>query len=80
MADMSYKKPVDVPGEVAAKRPARSQDPGRTVLAGLLGGIATAVAYAVYQRLPDEQRDRLHGHVRSLIEARLNEFRDGLNL
>jgi predicted ATPase len=34
----------------------------------------------VYQRLPDEQRDRLHRQVRSLLESRLNEIRQNLNI
>ena len=56
------------------------QDPGKTVLIGLLGGVASAVAFTIYQRLPDEQRDRVHEYLRSTIAQRLNEFRDGLNL
>lgn len=58
----------------------RNVDSGRTIVAGILGGIASAVGYAVYQRLPDDQRDRLHEQVRSLIASRLNEFRSTFNI
>jgi hypothetical protein len=55
-------------------------DAGRTVLVGVLGGIISAAGYLVYQRLPDEQRDRLHRQVRGLLETRLNEIRQNLNI
>ncbi len=55
-------------------------DAGRTVLVGVLGGIISAAGYLVYQRLPDEQRDRLHRQVRGLLESRLNEIRQNLNI
>jgi hypothetical protein len=59
--------------------PANS-DAGRTVLVGLLGGIISAAGYVVYQRLPDEQKDRLHRQVRGLVESRINELRSNFNL
>ncbi len=55
-------------------------DAGRTVLVGVLGGIISAAGYLVYQRLPDEQRDRLHRQVRTLLESRINELRQNFNL
>ena len=55
-------------------------DAGRTVLVGVLGGIISAAGYLVYQRLPDEQRDRLHRQVRGLLESRLNEIRQNFNI
>jgi hypothetical protein len=60
--------------------PAQQGDAGRTVLVGVLGGIISAAGYLVYQRLPDEQRDRLHRQVRGLLETRLNEIRQNLNI
>ncbi len=57
-----------------------STDPGRTVLVGVLGGIISAAGYLVYQRLPDEQKDRLHKQVRGLLESRINELRNNFNL
>ncbi len=55
-------------------------DAGRTVLVGVLGGIISAAGYLVYQRLPDEQRDRLHRQVRGILESRLNEIRQNFNI
>lgn len=59
--------------------PAQS-DAGRTVLVGVLGGIISAAGYLVYQRLPDDQRDRLHRQVRGVLESRLNEIRQNFNI
>ena len=53
---------------------------GRTVLVGVLGGIISAAGYLVYQRLPDEQKDRLHRQVRGVLESRINELRSNFNL
>jgi hypothetical protein len=64
-------KPNSAPGQ---------GDPGRTVLVGVLGGIISAAGYLVYQRLPDDQRDRLHRQVRGLLESRLNEIRQNFNI
>jgi hypothetical protein len=55
-------------------------DAGRTVMVGILGGIISAAGYLVYQRLPDEQKDRLHRQVRGLLESRINEIRQNFNL
>ncbi len=59
---------------------AANTDAGRTVLVGVLGGIISAAGYLVYQRLPDEQKDRLHRQVRGLVESRINELRNNFNL
>jgi hypothetical protein len=64
-------KPGDTTGE---------PDAGRAVLVGVLGGIISAAGYLVYQRLPDEQRDRLHKQVRGLLESRINEIRQNFNI
>jgi len=55
-------------------------DAGRAVLVGLLGGIVSAAGYLVYQRLPDDQKERLHTQVRGIIETRLNEIRQNFNI
>jgi hypothetical protein len=57
-----------------------STDAGRTVLVGVLGGILSAAGYLVYQRLPEDQKDRLHRQVRGLLESRINEIRQNFNL
>jgi hypothetical protein len=59
---------------------AANTDAGRTVLVGVLGGIISAAGYLVYQRLPDEQKDRLHRQVRGVLETRINELRSNFNL
>ncbi|MFN2460161.1 MAG: hypothetical protein ABR591_05690 [Candidatus Velthaea sp.] len=55
-------------------------DAGRTVLVGVLGGILSAAGYIVYQRLPDDQRDRLHRQVRGVLESRINDIRQNFNI
>jgi len=57
-----------------------SREASRTLLAGVLGGIASAAGYLIYTRLPDEHRDRLHQQVRGLLETRVNELRSRFNL
>ena len=59
---------------------AANSDAGRTVLVGVLGGIISAAGYLVYQRLPDDQKDRLHRQVRGILESRINELRSNFNL
>ena len=59
---------------------AATPDAGRTVLVGVLGGIISAAGYLVYQRLPDEQRERLHRQVRGVLESRISELRQNFNL
>ena len=59
---------------------AANTDAGRTVLVGVLGGIISAAGYLVYQKLPDEQKERLHRQVRGVLESRINELRSNFNL
>ncbi len=53
---------------------------GRAVLAGLFGGVASAVGYIVYARLPEDQKAKLQAQVRSLVESRINELRSRFNV
>lgn len=75
---------TDINNSLQQPKPANSSgqenDAGRTVLVGVLGGIISAAGYLVYQRLPDEQRDRLHRQVRGILESRLNEIRQNFNI
>lgn len=57
-----------------------SGEAGKTLLAGVVGGIATAVGYIVYSRLPDQQKERLQQQARSLIESRINDLRGRFNI
>ena len=58
----------------ATRRPKARAKPGRAILVGLLGGVASAVGYMIYSRLPDDQKDRLHTTVRGAVESRINEI------
>lgn len=75
---------TDINNSLQQSKPANAagqqSDAGRTVLVGVLGGIISAAGYLVYQRLPDDQRDRLHRQVRGLLESRLNEIRQNFNI
>jgi hypothetical protein len=53
---------------------------GRVVLVGVLGGLLSAAAYIIYRRLPDEQRDRINGQVRNIVQQRITELRQNLNI
>ena len=53
---------------------------GKTVLIGLLGGLLSAAGYLIYQRLPDEQKERLHSQVRAQVQQRINELRQNFNI
>jgi hypothetical protein len=66
------------PGPVCTRR--SSNDAGRTLLAGVVGGIVSAAGYLVYSRLPDDQKERLHAQVRQLVETRVNELRGRFNI
>lgn len=85
MSDDTY-KPISGDGYATPDKdpyaPAESPggDAGRTLLAGVVGGILSAAGYLVYSRLPDEQKDRLHAQARQLIESRVNELRGRFNI
>lgn len=53
---------------------------GRTLLVGLLGGLVSAAGYMVYRRLPDEQKERLHAQVRTVVAQRITELRQNFNI
>ena len=53
---------------------------GKTVLIGVLGGLVSAAGYMVYRRLPDEQKERLHAQVRTLVSERVSEIRKNFNI
>jgi hypothetical protein len=57
-----------------------ANETGRTLLVGLLGGVLSAAGYLVYSRLPDDQKDKLHAQVRTLVESRVNELRGRFNI
>jgi hypothetical protein len=57
-----------------------SGEAGRTLLVGIVGGLVSAAGYLIYQRLPDEQKERINRQVRTMIESRLAELRQNLNI
>jgi hypothetical protein len=67
-------------GTTGGSADANNTEAGRTVLVGVLGGIISAAGYLVYQRLPDDQKERLHRQVRGVLESRINELRSNFNL
>jgi hypothetical protein len=56
------------------------KEASRTLLAGVVGGVVSAAGYLIYSRLPEDQKDRLHQQVRTLVESRLNELRGRFNI
>lgn len=57
-----------------------TNEAGRAVVAGVLGGVASAVGYIVYARLPEDQKSKLQAQVRGLVESRINELRSRFNV
>jgi hypothetical protein len=56
------------------------KEASRTLLAGVVGGVVSAAGYLIYSRLPEDQKDKLHQQVRTLVETRLNELRSRFNV
>lgn len=55
-------------------------DAGKVVLAGVLGGLLSAAGYMIYRRLPEDQKERLHSQVRSIVQQRISEIRQNFNI
>ena len=55
-------------------------DIGKALLIGVLGGIVSAAGYMVYQRLPDEHKQRLQSQARTALQQRINEIRSNFNI
>jgi hypothetical protein len=53
---------------------------GKIVLAGVLGGLLSAAGYMIYRRLPEDQKERLHSQVRSVVQQRITEIRQNFNI
>ncbi|PZR57472.1 MAG: hypothetical protein DLM50_05725 [Candidatus Meridianibacter frigidus] len=67
------------PNQTSYEPPDATPDVGRTLMIGLLGGIVSAAGYLVYQRLPNEQKEKLHGQVRGALQQRISELRNNFN-
>ena len=57
-----------------------SPEIGRTLLVGMLGGILSAAGYLIYQRLPEEQKERLQSQAKSMLQQRINDIRQNFNV
>lgn len=53
---------------------------GKALLVGLLGGLISAAGYLVYQRLPDDQKERLQSQAKQMLQQRINEVRQNFNI
>ena len=53
---------------------------GKAVLVGIVGGLISAAGFLVYRRLPDEQKDKLHAQVRTMVQQRISELRNNFNI
>jgi hypothetical protein len=57
-----------------------SNEAGKALLVGLLGGLLSAAGYLVYQRLPDDQKERLQQQAKTMLQQRINEVRQNFNI
>jgi len=69
-------------GQASGKHSDEDEDNevGKALLIGVLGGLLSAAGYLVYRRLPDEQRDKINSQVRSMVQQRISELRQNLNI
>lgn len=59
---------------------AGSNEAGKALLVGVLGGLAAAAGYLVFQRLPEDQKGRLQSQARQLLQERISELRRNFNV
>lgn len=57
-----------------------SGDAGKALLVGVLGGLLSAAGYLVYQRLPEDQKEKLQAQARTLLQQRISELRQNFNI
>ena len=57
-----------------------SGDAGKALLVGVLGGLISAAGYLVYQRLPEDQKEKLHSQARTMLQQRISELRQNFNI
>ena len=62
------------------ERDAGSNEAGKALLVGLLGGLLSAAGYLVFQRLPEDQKNRLQSQAKQLLQERVSEIRRNFNV
>jgi len=72
-----YQSPFD---RAARNGSETGAEAGKVVLVGILGGLLSAAAYAIYRRLPEEQRQRINAQVRTMVQQRITELRQNFNI
>lgn len=59
---------------------AGGNEAGKALLVGVLGGLLSAAGYLVYQRLPEDQKERLQSQAKQVLQQRINELRQNFNI
>ncbi|HEV2262882.1 MAG TPA: hypothetical protein VGR69_11400 [Candidatus Rubrimentiphilum sp.] len=59
---------------------ASSPEFGKALIVGVLGGLLSAAGYLVFQRLPEDQKERLQSQAKQLLQDRIGEVRRNFNL
>ena len=57
-----------------------SNEAGKALLVGVLGGLLSAAGYLVYQRLPEDQKERLQSQAKTMLQQRITEIRQNFNI
>lgn len=57
-----------------------SNEMGKALLVGVLGGLLSAAGYLVYQRLPEDQKERIQGQAKQMLQQRITELRQNFNI
>jgi hypothetical protein len=57
-----------------------SNEAGKALLVGVLGGLLSAAGYLVFQRLPEDQKERLQQQAKSMLQQRISEIRQNFNI
>jgi hypothetical protein len=78
----TYRTPPAEQQWSAQDRPANegSNEAGKALLVGVLGGLAAAAGYLVFQRLPEDQKGRLQSQAKQLLQERISEIRRNFNV
>ena len=78
----TYRTPPAEPQWPPDDRPRsdESNEAGKALLVGVLGGLVAAAGYLVFQRLPEDQKGRLQSQAKQLLQERIGEIRRNFNV